>query len=164
MAFVARRLTKEPPSRAPRHFAFLSFRWETGLEAARVIQAEFQVRGMASFLDLRHIKTGQVNDGLLQEIERAPNFVVILGPGALDPCQDPADWLRREIAHAIRTERNLVPVLRSGFRFPSKSELPPDLADLPRYNCVDYSPTYLSATIEKLLSFCSITLPDGFLK
>ena len=158
MAYVARRVGTKPAQSASRYFAFLSFRWETGTGVARFIQSEFLALGMHTFFDVRHIRADRFEDRMLPEIERAANFIPILGPGVLDRCEDPADWLRREIAHAIRTERNLVPVITRGFRFPA-GPLPPDLAELPRYNCVSYAPDYLDATLEKLLAFCSITRP-----
>jgi hypothetical protein len=158
---VARRISQDPPRQPQRHFAFLSFRWETGSDLARVIHAEFLALGMHSYFDLQHIRASRFDEKMLLEIERAANFILILGPGALDRCADPADWLRQETAHAIRTERNVVPILMQGFRFPEPHHVPSDLAELPRYNCVQHSPSYLGATLDKLLAFCSITRPPG---
>ena len=157
---VARRLGSDPPKHANRHFAYLGFRWETGSEVARFIHTEFMALGIHTYFDLRHIRAAEFDKKMLDEIERAANFILILGPGALDRCEDSADWLRQEIAHAIRTERNLVPILKPGFHFPTPL-LPPDIAELPRYNCVHYAPDYMDATLEKLLAFCSITRPPS---
>ena len=158
--FVARRVGSDPPKHAYRHFAYLGFRWETGTDVARFIHTEMLALGMQVFFDLRHVRGAEFDKRMLEEIERAANFILILGPGALDRCDDPADWLRQEIAHAIRTERNLVPILKPGFHFPAQP-LPREIADLPRYNCVQYAPGYLDATLEKLLAFCSITRPPS---
>ena len=159
--FVARRVGGDPPKHAYRHFAFLTFRWETGSEIARFIHTEFLALGMHTYYDIPHIKAARFEERMLSEIERAANVVVILGPNALERCAEPSDWMGREIAHAIRTERNLVPVLAPGFQFPPQETLPASLADLPRYNSVTYAPNYLDATLEKLLAFCSITRPSG---
>lgn len=140
-------------------FAFISYRRETGADTARLIRAELLSRGMKTFLDVDDLGSFHFDERLLQEIEGSPHFILILSPGALDRCIDEDDWLRREIAHAISKDRNIVPVLKEGFRFPPKKSLPSDIADLPRYNCVQYSHTYFEATIDKLLDFCGGASP-----
>ncbi len=73
----------------------------------------------------------------LQAIEDAPDFVLVLTPGCLDGCADDRDPLRAEIAHALRTERNIVPVMVRGYEHPES--LPPDLDALRTRPPVVYS-------------------------
>ncbi len=135
-------------------FAFLSYRRESGADTARLIRAELMTRGLKSFLDVEDLGAYHFDESLLRRIEDAPHFIVVLSPGALDRCANAGDWLRREIAHAISTERNVVPVLKEGFQFPPADALPAEIAELRRYNCVDYSHIYFRATMERLLAFC----------
>jgi len=116
---------------------------------------ELERRGFACFLDVDDLGAEHFDDRLLREIERAPNFVVVLAPGSLERCRRQDDWLRREIVHALTHHRNVVPLLADGFRFPTDGELAEELHDLPRLNGVTYSHEYFSAAFDKL---------EGFLK
>lgn len=129
--------------------AFISYRRGGGAEAARLIRTELKRRGFRTFLDVDDMNTPRYfDDRLAQEIATARNFILVLSPGSLDRCDDDNDWLRREIRSALRSGRNIVPVLMDGFVFPTA--LPNDLLALPRYNCVPYSHQYFSATIDRI--------------
>ena len=134
---------------------FLSYRREGGAETARLIREEFERRGISCFLDVEDLGASHFDDRLLEEIGRRKDFVVVLSPGCLARCHDESDWLRREIGHAIAAKKNVVPILKEGFEFPPREELPPELADLHRYNCVLYSHAYFSATMGRLMGFLS---------
>src|SRR5262249_21207009 len=77
-------------------------------------------------LDVDKLSAGTFDTALLRTIETTPNFVVVLSPGAFDRCQQPDDWLRQEIRHALRTRRRIVPVTLEGFTFPPADSLPED--------------------------------------
>lgn len=135
---------------------FISYRRERGSELARVVHSELERRGVPCFLDVDDLGAEHFDQRLLQEIESTTNFVVILSPGALDRCQMPGDWLRKEIGHAIKMKRNIVPLMVEGFEFPPSKELPEELREIVRHNGVPYSHEYFSATFEKLYSFLEI--------
>ena len=133
--------------------AFISYRREGGADTARLIRAELQNRGIRTFLDVDDLGSHYFDDQLFKEIDKAPNFILILSAGALEGCKNPEDWMRREIEHACAADRNIIPVLKEGFRFPVVEELPGGLADLPRYQSVIYSHAYFDAAINKLVSY-----------
>lgn len=132
--------------------AFISYRREGGAEAARLIRAALQERGYNTFLDVDDLRASHFDERLLGEIERARNFILILSPGSLDRCADERDWIRREVEHAIRTNRNIIPIVREGFRFPDPDALPPAIAELPRFHCLSFSHEFFDAMIEKLVA------------
>ena len=132
---------------------FLSYRRDGGAETARLIRDELCRSGYSVFLDVEDLSASFFDEKLLQEIENADHFVVILTPGALSRCREPEDWLRREIGHALRTGRDVIPVLKDGFSFPPQDNLPEDIRDLSRMNGVEYSHRYFRATIEELVYF-----------
>lgn len=138
---------------ALRKTTFISYRRETGSEMARIVQSELNKRGFSSFLDVDDLGGQHFGTELLKEIEAAPNFVVVLSPGCLDRCENKDDWLRREIAHAIDTRRNIVPILIDGFDYPRPNALPLEVNDLINHNGVTYSHEYFSATFDKLVGF-----------
>lgn len=143
-------LVSAPPQK---HIAFISYRRDQGSEVARIIRTELRHRGQSCFLDVENLKAEHFGNRLLQEIENAPNFILVLAPGSLDRCGDPEDWLRREIAHAISNQRNIIPLLLNGFQFPASENLPEDMRGVERHNGVSYSHEYFNATIDKLVSF-----------
>lgn len=132
---------------------FISYRRERGSTLARIVQAELERRGFTCFLDVDDLGAEHFDDRLLREIERAPNIVVVLVPGSLDRCHQPDDWLRREVVHALKTERNIIPFLAEGFQFPPEREMPVEMESLSRLNGVVYSHQYFSASFDKLQGF-----------
>lgn len=74
---------------------------------------------------------------IVNNIKARAHFVVILIPSALECCDDPNDWLRREIETALDEKRNIVPVLLEGCSFGDESiskHLTGKLANLKNYN------------------------------
>ncbi|MCA9482993.1 MAG: TIR domain-containing protein [Nitrospina sp.] len=142
-----------PPVRSKGNQVFISYRRERGSQLARVVHSEMERRGIPCFLDVDDLGAEHFDQRLLSEIESIPNFIVILSPGALDRCQAPEDWLRKEIGHAILKKRNIVPLMVEGFEFPEPETLPVELRELVRHNGVSYSHEYFAATFDKLQSF-----------
>jgi hypothetical protein len=132
---------------------FISYRRETGSIMARIVQSELRKRGHLSFLDVDDLGPKQFGERLLREIESVPNFVVVLSPGSMDRCTDHDDWLRREVAHAIFTHRNIVPLMVDEFQYPPKKMIPEELEELLHHNGINYSHEYFAATFDKLSDF-----------
>lgn len=158
-AAVTRTPWRPAPSAAPfarppaGKLVFISYRREGGSRLARVVQMELERRGYPCFLDVDDLGAEHFDERLLREIEQAPNLVLVLAPGALDRCRRQDDWLRREIVHAFKHGRNVVPLVADGFQFPSPEELPGELQTLPRLNGVMYSHEYFNAAFDKLEGF-----------
>jgi len=131
-----------------RYDVFISYRRGQAAAEARLIRAELVQHGLRVFLDVTDLGTGYFDDSLLERIANAPNFLLVLSPRSLDRCIDEEDWFRRELAHAIRCQCNIVPVLLPGFKFPK--ELPEDIASLRRHQAVEYSHTFFEATSSKV--------------
>jgi hypothetical protein len=114
---------------------------------------ELERRGYPCFLDVDDLGAEHFDERLLREIEGAPNLVLVLAPGSLDRCRRADDWLRREVTHALRHGRNIVPLMADGFHFPELDTLPEELRSLPRLNGVVYSHEYFGAAFDKLEGF-----------
>ena len=152
----------EAQSRSPApdpQAAFISYRREADAETARLIWSELRARGWQAFLDVEDLGASRFDDRILLEIQNAKCFIVILSPGCLDRCVQKKDWVRREIAHAISRGRHIVPLVKEGFSFPPEEALPEPIRALPNYNCVKYSNEYFDATMDKLVSFLSESIP-----
>ena len=110
---------------------FISYRRQGGDAQALFIREKLLQRNVRVFLDVVDLKKGYFDEELLARIAEAPNFVVILSPNSLDRCEDAGDWLRQEIAQAVKTDRNIIPVMMTGFVFPR--ELPADVQAIRRH-------------------------------
>lgn len=144
------------PAPAPKPQAhggvFISYRRAGGAEIARLVRRELEGRGWRVFLDVDDLGAGTFDDRLLTEITAADAVVVILSPGALDR-SDADDWLKREVAHALRSNKRVVPLLLPGFTFPPDDRLHPDFHALGRLNGVEYNHRYFQAAMDKLVEF-----------
>jgi len=129
---------------------FISYRREGGAAEARLLQSKLNERKIRTFLDVTELGRGYFDDALLKHIEQTPNFLVILSPNSLNRGEHEEDWLRREIAHALVSARNVVPLMMPGFTWPPK--LPKDLRDLRRHQGLDYSHLYFEAMLQKLIA------------
>lgn len=137
-------------SNKPRYEAFICYRPEDGGAEARLILQSLIKKGRRVFLDVRDTNRGRVLDtSVLTYISKIPTFIVILSPHALDRTVEEGDWFRREIAHAIETKRNIIPVVLPGFTYPS--QLPDDIRPLQRYMGVVYSDEFLNAMADRIV-------------
>jgi tetratricopeptide (TPR) repeat protein len=78
---------------------------------------------------------------------------VLLTPSALERCDEPADWLRREIETALAHQRNTVPLMLEGFNFGTPkiaSQLTGTLAALKHYNGLSIPPEYFLKAMGRL--------------
>jgi hypothetical protein len=133
---------------------FISYRRDGGATEARLIQAKLLQQNLRVFLDVDSLRPGHFDEALLKYIAEAPNFVVILSPDCLDRCiQEERDWLRQEIAQAVKTTKNIVPIIMPGFRFPPPEELPEDIRALVRHHGVSFSHEFFGAMIETVIKY-----------
>ena len=142
--------------RAPIEFydAFVSYRREGGSELAELVRLSLQTQyGLNLFIDVNELKVGAFDEKLLAIIENAPCFVLILSKGSLDRCANEGDWLRREIAHALKHGKKIVPVLAKGVVMPPAEELPADIRALTSMNGVPYDHQFREAAIAKIGGF-----------
>ncbi len=132
---------------------FISYRRDNGAANARLISSQLSSKGWTTFLDVKDLGSSFFDDSLMREIEATDNFILVLSPNALERCTNEQDWVRCEIEHAIKSRKNIVPVLLDGFHFPPEHELPESIRPILRLNSVEYSHVYFEATIDKVVSF-----------
>src|SRR5262249_18294536 len=85
------------------------------------------------------------------QIAARPYFLLILAPGSLDRCDEPDDWLRREIEYAMDLKRIIIPLTTSNFDFDSaKHHLTGKLSDLHRFQAVNVPHDYFDAPMDRL--------------
>jgi tetratricopeptide (TPR) repeat protein len=118
--------------------------------------------GFDVFFDYSGLASGDFETAILDNIHSRAHFLVLLTPSALDRCNDPSDWLRREIEAAVDSRRNIVPLILEGFNFDTPSianQLTGKLASLRRYNAMTVSAEYFDAAMDRLRNrFLSVAL------
>lgn len=110
---------------------FISYRREGGKEYARNLTSELVSRGFHPFLDFDELVDGKFDKRITDAIESAPVFMFILSPGSLDRCVNEEDWVRKEILHAVKHHRHIVPVdIDKQFTsFPADKDFPQEIKD-----------------------------------
>ena len=109
---------------APPPTVFLSYRRNVSSFIARAVFQDLRQHGYDVFMDVESIDSGQFETIILAQIAARAHFLVILTPGTLEGCQEPDDWLRREIECAMELRRNIVPLLVNDFHFEERPGLP----------------------------------------
>jgi TIR domain len=88
--------------------AFLSYR-RTNIPWALAISQNLTHHGYDVFFDYNGIASGDFERVILENIKARAHFLVVLTPSALERCDDPADWLRREIETALASLASAIP-------------------------------------------------------
>lgn len=97
-----------------KHDIFISYRREGGKEIARTVKSYLDAQGYKVFLDFDELKDGVFDDRIIDAISRSRIFLFILSPDSLDRCVNEDDWVRKEIEHAVKSGRHIVPVNPDG--------------------------------------------------
>ena len=131
---------------------FISYR-RTDVYTALAVYENLKNQGYDVFFDYRSISSGDFEQIITSNIRARAHFLLILTPTALDRCNEPRDWLRREIELAIDEKRNIIPLFFKGFRFGNLSiseKLTGKLKNLSRYNGLNIHEDYFDEAMQRL--------------
>jgi tetratricopeptide (TPR) repeat protein len=142
---------------------FISYR-RTNFPWALNIYQDLTHHGYDVFFDYQSIDSGDFEKIILDNIRARAHFIVVLTPSALERCQEPDDWLRREIETALDEKRNIVPLMMEGFDFGSPlvtQALTGKLATLSSKNGLPIYAAYFFEGMEKLRNrYLNLALED----
>ena len=130
---------------------FLSYRREGGGATARILRDRLTDMGYRVFFDKESLRAGYFNTALYSVIEQCKDVIVVLSPNSLDRCADADDWVRREVEHALHHNKNVIPVMLPGFRFPDT--LPENMDGLRYRQGIEVNEEFFDAFVEKLAKF-----------
>ena len=140
------------PRKKSKYDIFVSYRRDGGYETALPIVEKLRSAGYRIFFDLESMNAGKFNEQLIDVIDGARDFILVLPAHGLDRCESPDDWVRREVARAIEKGKNIVPVMLKGFEWPDN--LPADIAELPNYQGISASsPEHFDMAVERLKGY-----------
>ena len=132
---------------------------------AILLRDRLTAKGYRVFLDIESLNSGSFNKKLLSVIEECTDIVVVCSKNSLDRCANEGDWVRMEIAHALKHGKNIVPVLLRGFEWPAT--LPDDIDVLRMQNGInagnnEYFDAAIDRLTDKFLLSCRIVVPPGY--
>jgi tetratricopeptide (TPR) repeat protein len=131
---------------------FISYR-RTNMPWALAVYQNLTQHGYDVFFDYESINSGDFEQIILANIKARAHFIVILTPSALERCENPDDWLRREIEAAVDHQRNIVPLMLEGFNFGSPAisrYLTGKLDLLKKYNGLNVPVDYFDEAMKRL--------------
>lgn len=112
---------------------FISYRHEGGVDKAHILKQHLCSLGYDVFFD--HEACSSVVNAfettILAAIEVAPVFLLVLSQGCFDECGDKKNWVRREIEHAIKCRKPIIPVVIADEQV-EFDKLPPETPDFIR--------------------------------
>ena len=127
---------------------FISYR-RSSYDTANLIATRLKSAGYSVFFDMGTLRSGKFNEQLFNVIETCNDFVLVLPQGALDRCVNEDDWVRLEVQHAMKNNKNIIPVMLNGFQWPPK--MPEGLEELCNYHALTASSVeYFDLSMERL--------------
>lgn len=136
---------------------FISYRRDGGFETAKHLNDLLVRDGYTVSFDIDTLREGDFDDALLKRIDQCVDFILVVDKHTFDRTLDPSfdpkkDWLRTELAYALRLRKNIIPLLLSGVDgFPSN--LPKDISDVATKNGPEYNRYYFDEFYRRLRSF-----------
>ncbi len=138
---------------------FISYKRQS-LATANNLYYRLTTRGYSTFFDLEEMRRDNFNIQLLHYIENAKDVFVLLEEGSLDACEQgnwEDDWFCKEIAHALKTKRNIIPILIGDYKMPKQEFFPKELQELSLKNALEFSFSYFEEYLNKLIEKGYIT-------
>jgi hypothetical protein len=124
---------------------FISYRRKGGYDTAKLLYDRLRMDGYSVSFDIDTLEKGDFDNELEQRVYDCKDFLLVLNPGVFDRFFDTEydpkdDWVRQEIICALRTNKNIVPLILDGFVYPKN--LPADVKDITRKNAIDLNPKH----------------------
>lgn len=133
---------------------FISYRREGGYDTAKHLNDLLVRDGYKVSFDIDTLRNGDFDIQLLSRIEECKDFILIVDKHAFDRTLDKnfdstKDWMRCELAHALKHNKNIIPVFLSGVTgFPEG--LPKDIVNVTKKNGPEYNRYYFNDFYETL--------------
>jgi tetratricopeptide (TPR) repeat protein len=140
---------------------FISYR-RTNWAHARLVYDHLTRRGFDVCLDTESVRSGDWEQIIISEIARRDHFLLVLTRSSLKRCKNnPNDPYRKEIEQALKTRRNIIPLVFEGFDFNEINEyLPEKLHRLKKYNASIISGKNFDAEMARVRNWLNVSLDD----
>lgn len=138
---------------------FISYRRKDGFYLAYLLYKELIGQNFTVFFDLKSLRTGVFPDIIRQNIEDCTDFILIVSDSTFSQRIFQADdWVHRELALALRPNKNVVPVFVNGT---IPDDLPEDIARIKnRQGLQQIDPNLISENYKKLIDERLVSKPQ----
>lgn len=133
-----------------RHQIFISYRRDGGEFLAGRVSDKLSNDGYSVFYDVESMRAGWFNEQIYAAIDQCNDVLLVLPPHGLDRCCNEDDWVRKEIAYSLEKGKNIIPLLISGFTFPS--DLPESIARVADCEGIAVDSHYFDAMMDRIKS------------
>ncbi len=130
---------------------FISYRRGSGLYMAKNISQALEKRGYNVFFDYNSLENGQFNTQIYDAIEVANDFILVLSENALTDCINENDWVKNEIIHAKKYNKNII-LAQDEKKFIQWPFLPQDIDFLKTIDWTPINPKLFEGSINLLCS------------
>lgn len=94
---------------------FISYRRDGGFDTVKHLYDLLTHDGYSVSFDIDTLKNGDFDVQLLERIDGCKDFILIVDKNAFvrtinGTCPPEQDWLRCELSHALKSDKNIVPV------------------------------------------------------
>lgn len=133
---------------------FISYRRDGGYDTAKHLNDLLVRDGYIVSFDIDTLRSGDFDTQLLERIDQCKDFILIVDQHCFDRTLDPRfdpkkDWLRCELAYALKKQKNIIPIFLSGVNgFPDN--LPSDVEGVIMKNGPEYNRYHFNAFYEDL--------------
>ena len=133
---------------------FISYRRDGGFELAKHLYDLLSRDGYSVSFDIDTLRNGDFDKALINNIDNCQDFILIVDSKAFDRVFDISfpienDWMRQELAHALKLNKNIVPIFLEGVTgFPTG--LPDDISAITKKNASIYNKNYFDDFYRKL--------------
>ena len=127
---------------------FISYRRDGGEFLAGRVSDKLTDKGYEVFYDVESMRSGPFNEQIYRAIDQCTDVLLVLPPNALDRCKNEDDWVRKEIVYALKTGKNVIPLLMPGFEWPA--DLPEGMENVDKQEGVKVDSAYFNAMIQRI--------------
>ena len=127
---------------------FISYRRDGGEFLAGRVSDKLTDKGYEVFYDVESMRSGPFNEQIYRAIDQCTDVLLVLPPNALDRCKNEEDWVRKEIVYAMKTGKNVIPLLMPGFVWPDV--LPEGMENVDKQEGVKVDSSYFKAMIQRI--------------
>ncbi|MCI6165927.1 MAG: toll/interleukin-1 receptor domain-containing protein [Lachnospira sp.] len=94
---------------------FISYRRNTGASQAALLKEKLMQKGIDVFFDTNSIHNEDFLEKIKSNIDKAPNFLMIVTPGYFKKREGVEDYVREEILYAQSKHKNIIAISFSGY-------------------------------------------------
>jgi len=142
---------------------FISYRRKGGYDTAKLLYDRLRIDGYSVSFDIDTLEKGDFDEELKKRVYDCKDFLLVLNPGVFDRFFDPEcnpkdDWVRQEIACALESNKNIVPLILDDFVYPKN--LPEDVKNVAKKNGIDLNPKYFESAYAQMKQKFLLSKPN----